>query len=125
MNEDQPIFGQINGRTWKPKAFPLRHKASFYGSTIPMSTNDVIKTETKNKRKCIHVDGRSSRYLATEQLFWYIYYALLMMKLEMMKWWIDQRWTMATSDVFVMKSIYDMDYGTGSMMIGVSVGANL
>jgi hypothetical protein len=41
-----------------------------------MSTNDVIKTETKKKEKCIHVDGRSSRYFSNEQLFWYIYYAL-------------------------------------------------
>jgi hypothetical protein len=31
---------------------------------------------------------------------------------------IYQRWTMATSDVFVLKSIYDMTTGTGSMMIG-------
>jgi predicted esterase YcpF (UPF0227 family) len=30
---------------------------------------------------------------------------------------------MATSDVFVLKSIYDMTTGNGSMMIGVSVGA--
>jgi hypothetical protein len=36
---------------------------------------------------------------------------------------VYQRWTMATSDVFVLKSIYDMTTGNGSMMIGVSVGA--
>jgi hypothetical protein len=35
---------------------------------------------------------------------------------------VYQRWTMATSDVFVLKSIYDMTTGNGSMMIGVSVG---
>jgi hypothetical protein len=36
---------------------------------------------------------------------------------------VYQRWTMATSDV-VLKSIYDMTTGNGSMMmIGVSVGA--
>jgi hypothetical protein len=42
-----------------------------------------------------------------------------------MKWEIGfiKRWTMATSDVFVLKSIYDMTTGNGSMMIGVSVGA--
>jgi hypothetical protein len=34
---------------------------------------------------------------------------------------VYQRWTMATSDVFVLKSIYDMTTGNGSMMIGVSV----
>jgi hypothetical protein len=38
---------------------------------------------------------------------------------------VYQRWTMATSDVFVLKSIYDMTTGNGSMMIGVSVGLNL
>jgi hypothetical protein len=36
---------------------------------------------------------------------------------------VYQRWTMATSDVFFLKSIYDMTTGNGSMMIGVSVGA--
>lgn len=34
---------------------------------------------------------------------------------------VYQRWIMATSDVFVLKSILDMTTGTGSMMIGVSV----
>jgi hypothetical protein len=52
-----------------------------------------------------------------------ILHMLLMTRLGIMKWWFYQRWTMATSDVFVLKSIYDMTTGNGSMMIGVSVGA--
>ena len=34
-----------------------------------------------------------------------------------------ERFQMATGDVFVLKSILDMTTGTGSMMIGVSIGA--
>lgn len=36
---------------------------------------------------------------------------------------VYERWSMATGDVFVLKSIYDMTTGTGSMFIGVSIAS--
>jgi hypothetical protein len=43
----------------------------------------------------------------------------MLTRLGIMKWWFYQRWTMATSDVFVLKSIYDMTTGNGSMIVSV------
>jgi hypothetical protein len=80
---------------------------------------------TRNKRKSVYADGDllvfSVMGAAASGIF---AYALddETRDNEMVKL-VYQRWTMATSDVFVLKSIYDMTTGNGSMMIGVSVGA--
>jgi hypothetical protein len=80
---------------------------------------------TRNKKKSVYADGDllvfSVMGAAASGIF---AYALddETRDNEMVKL-VYQRWTMATSDVFVLKSIYDMTTGNGSMMIGVSVGA--
>jgi hypothetical protein len=80
---------------------------------------DVIKTVLNEKTKKNVSMLMESLYFnngaATSGIF---AYALMKRQDDEMVKLIYQRWTMATSDVFVLKSIYDMTTGTGSMMIG-------